>query len=80
MFMTAMVWAGLIIMAIIAIGFIFCACLFLIGVIDEIRKKIKRDDLYDPEGLLVFSFVSVLSALVATGCVIVVLKIWGHLA
>jgi len=78
MFMTAMVWAGLIIMAIIAIGFIFCAFLFLIGVIDEIRKKIKRDDLYDPEGLFVFSFVSFLSALVATGCIFVVLKLWGN--
>lgn len=80
MFMTAMVWAALIFIGIIAIGFIFCTCLFLIGVIDEIRKKIRKDDLYDPEGLFVFSFVSFLSALVATGCIFVVLKIWGHVA
>ena len=80
MFMTAMVWAALIVMVIIAIGFVFCACLFLIGVIDEIRKKIRRDDMYDPEGLFVFSFVSFLSALVATGCIFVVLRLWGHVA
>ena len=80
MFMTAMVWAALIVMAIIAIGFVFCTCLFLIGVIDELRKRIKRDPWHDPEGLFVFSFVTVVLALVATVCILVVLRLWGHVA
>ena len=80
MVLTVLVWTTLIFMSMIAIGFIFSAILFLIGMIGELIKLIKKDPGYDSEGMFVFSVVTGISVLMAAACIFAVLRLWGHVA
>ena len=89
MFITALMWALLVLFWVLALGFALCVTIFLIGLSREIsnwwkvRKWTHREwkaQHYDSWAICAFSLMTVLAAGMSMGCIFAALAMWRNVA